>query len=98
MTMTEPSSDAPLKWDLFVTSGIPTVTPDPPPGERRRFFSPISSTLIYGRRDGVLVDTFMAVDQNDVLADWRKDSRKNLIAIYATHVQGDHWLVLEALL
>ena len=30
----------------------------------------ISSTLIYGKRDAVLVDTFMTVDQNDVLADW----------------------------
>jgi metallo-beta-lactamase superfamily protein len=64
-------SDAPLKWDLFVTSGIPTVTPNPPPGEKRRFFSPISSTLICGKRDAVLVDTFMTVDQNDVLVDWQ---------------------------
>ena len=46
ITMIESSSDAPLKWDLFLTSGIPTVTSNPPPGEKRRFFSPISSTLI----------------------------------------------------
>jgi glyoxylase-like metal-dependent hydrolase (beta-lactamase superfamily II) len=93
-----PGSDAPLKWDLFVTSGIPTVTPDPPPGERRRFFSPISSTLIYGERDAVLVDTFMTIDQNDVLADWIKGSGKNLIAIYVTHGHGDHWFGIGALL
>ncbi len=96
--MTEPSSDAPLKWDLFVTSGIPTVTPDPPPGEKRRFFSPISSTLIYGKRDAVLVDTFMTVDQNDVLADWIKGSGKNLTAIYVTHGHGDHWFGIGGLL
>src|SRR5712692_2734666 len=29
----------------------------------------VSSTLIYGKRDAVLVDTFMTVDQNDVLGD-----------------------------
>ncbi len=96
--MTEPRSDAPLKWDLFVTSGIPTVTPDPPPGEKRRFFSPISSTLIYGKRDAVLVDTFMTVDQNDVLADWIKGSGKNLTTIYVTHGHGDHWFGIGALL
>src|ERR1700730_14127257 len=82
--MTE-RSDAPLKWDLFVTSGIPTVTPNPPPGEKRRFFSPISSTLTYGKRDAVLVDTFMTVDQNDVLVDWVRGNGKNLTTIYITH-------------
>jgi hypothetical protein len=40
----------------------------------------LSSTLIYGKRDAVLVDTFMTVDQNDVLIDWVKGSGKNLAA------------------
>jgi glyoxylase-like metal-dependent hydrolase (beta-lactamase superfamily II) len=83
---------------LFVTSGIPTVTSNPPPGEKRRFFSPISSTLIYGKRDAVLVDTFLTVDQNDVLADWIKGSGKNLTTIYITHGHGDHWFGIGALL
>ena len=86
--MTELSSDVPLKWDLFVTSGIPTATSNPPPGEKRRFFSPISSTLIYGKRDAVLVDTFMTVNQNDVLVDWVKGRGKNLTTIYITHGHG----------
>ncbi len=96
--MTELSSDVPLKWDLFVTSGIPTATGNPPPGEKRRFFSPISSTLIYGKRDAVLVDTFMTVNQNDVLVDWVKCSGKNLTTIYITHGHGDHWFGIGALL
>lgn len=96
--MTDLSSRAPLKWDLFVTSGIPTVTGNPPPGEKRRFFSPISSTLIYGERDAVLVDTFMTVDQNEVLADWVKASGKNLTTVYITHGHGDHWFGIGALL
>ncbi len=98
MTMTEASRDAPLKWDLFVTTGIPTVTKNPPPGEKQRFFSPISSTLIYGKRDAVLVDTFMTVNQNDVLVDWVKGSGKNLTTIYITHGHGDHWFGIGALL
>jgi glyoxylase-like metal-dependent hydrolase (beta-lactamase superfamily II) len=96
--MTEARADAPLKWDLFVTSGIPTVTKNPPPGEKRRFFSPISSTLVYGKRDAILVDTFMTVDQNDVLVDWVKGSGKNLTTIYITHGHGDHWFGIGALL
>ena len=44
MTMTEPSAMR-LEMESFLTSGIPTVTPNPPAGEKRRFFSPISSTL-----------------------------------------------------
>ena len=31
--------------ESFLTSGIPTVTPNPPAGEKRRFLLPISSTL-----------------------------------------------------
>jgi hypothetical protein len=57
--MTEVATkDILLNWDVFVTPGIPVVTrAGVPPGSERRMFSPISSTLIYGKRDAVLVDT-----------------------------------------
>jgi glyoxylase-like metal-dependent hydrolase (beta-lactamase superfamily II) len=55
-------------------------------------------TLIYGKRDAVLVGTFLTVDQNDVLADWIKGSGKNLTTIYITHGHGDHWFGIGALL
>jgi hypothetical protein len=45
-----------LNWDVFVAPGIPTVTSDLPPGTRQGMRSPISSTLIYGKRDAVLVE------------------------------------------
>src|ERR1700719_3987 len=48
-------------------------------------WSPISSTLIYGKRDAVLVDTFITVEQAYVLVEWVKASGKNLTAIYITH-------------
>jgi hypothetical protein len=54
-----------LHWDVFVTPGIPTVTSDPPPGTKQQMWSPISSTLIYGKRDAVLVDAFITVEQAD---------------------------------
>ena len=45
-----------LHWDVFVTPGISMVTSDLPPGATQGMWSPIASTLIYGKRDAVLVD------------------------------------------
>jgi len=79
-----------LHWDVFVTPGIPTVTSDLPPGTKQQMWSPIASTLIYGKRDAILVDAFITVEQADALVDWVAASGKNLTTIYATHGHGDH--------
>jgi glyoxylase-like metal-dependent hydrolase (beta-lactamase superfamily II) len=90
--------DIPLSWDVFVTPGIPTVTSDLPPGTKQQMWSPISSTLIYGERDAVLVDAFITVEQADALVDWVEASGKNLTTIYITHGHGDHFFGIGALL
>jgi glyoxylase-like metal-dependent hydrolase (beta-lactamase superfamily II) len=54
-------------------------------------WSPIASTLILGKRDAVLVDTAITVEQNQKLAEWIAASGKNLTTIYATHGHGDHF-------
>ena len=59
-----------LKWDVFVTPGIPIVTSDMPPGVKEVYFQAMASTLIHGLRDTVLVDAFMTVKQANELADW----------------------------
>jgi glyoxylase-like metal-dependent hydrolase (beta-lactamase superfamily II) len=87
-----------LNWDVLVTPGIPIVTSDLPPGMKQRMFSPISSTLIYGKRDAVLVDTFLTVGQSNDLVNWVAASGKNLTTIYITHGHGDHWFGTGALL
>jgi glyoxylase-like metal-dependent hydrolase (beta-lactamase superfamily II) len=51
----------------------------------------MSSTLISAKRDAVLVDAFITVEQGDALADWVAASGKNLRTIYATHGHGDHF-------
>jgi glyoxylase-like metal-dependent hydrolase (beta-lactamase superfamily II) len=81
----------PLRWDVFVSDEIPVVTHDLPPGMNERRWSPISSTLISGRRDAVLVDTFITLEQNRKLVEWIAKSGKNLTTIYATHGHGDHF-------
>src|SRR6266702_8495967 len=87
-----------LAWEVFVTPGIPIVTPDRPPGVRETLFQAIASTLIYGARDAVLVDAFMTVKQADALADWVASKDRNLITIYITHGHGDHWFGVGTLL
>src|SRR5436309_5266943 len=80
-----------LQWDVLVSAQIPVVTSDLPPGTSEMKWSPISSTLISGKRDAVLVDTAITVDQNQKLVDWMAASGKNLTTIYATHGHGDHF-------
>jgi glyoxylase-like metal-dependent hydrolase (beta-lactamase superfamily II) len=89
---------AQLNWDVLVAPGIPVVTSDLPPGMKQRMFSPISSTLIYRKRDAVLVDTFLTVEQSNDLVNWVAASGKNLTTIYITHGHNDHWFGIGALL
>jgi glyoxylase-like metal-dependent hydrolase (beta-lactamase superfamily II) len=88
----------PLNWDVLVTPGIPIATSDLLPGMKQAMFQAIASTLIYGKRDAVLVDAFMTVKQADALVDWVVASGKNLTTIYITHGHGDHWFGNGALL
>jgi glyoxylase-like metal-dependent hydrolase (beta-lactamase superfamily II) len=57
-----------------------------------------SSTLIWGERDAVLVDTYLTKEHAQVQADWIAASGKNLVAIYITHGHGDHFFGLAPLL
>jgi glyoxylase-like metal-dependent hydrolase (beta-lactamase superfamily II) len=92
------TQDSALKWDVFVTPGIPTVSSDLPPGIEQRMWSPISSTLIYGQRDAVLVDAFITVEQAGALGEWVEAHGRNLTTIYSTHGHGDHFFGIGALL
>jgi glyoxylase-like metal-dependent hydrolase (beta-lactamase superfamily II) len=98
MTEVATGRDIALNWDVLVTPGIPAVTSDLAPGTKQLMWSPISSTLISGKRDAVLVDTFITVEQADILVDWVAASGKNLTTIYVTHGHGDHFFGIGALL
>lgn len=87
-----------LKWDVFVTPSIHVATTDFAPGEHERPWPPISSTLVYGVRDAVLVDSFITVEQARAQADWIAAKGKNLTTIYATHGHGDHFFGASVLL
>ena len=87
-----------LSWDVFLAPSIPAITSDLPPGEKQRPWPPISSTLISGERDVVLVDAPITVEQARSLANWIAAKGKNLTTIYATHGHGDHFFGASAVL
>src|SRR5260370_4822552 len=80
-----------LTWEVLLAPSIPAITSDLPPGEKQRPWPPISSTLISGERDAVLVDTPITVEQARALTNWVAARGKNLTTIYATHGHGDHF-------
>jgi glyoxylase-like metal-dependent hydrolase (beta-lactamase superfamily II) len=94
----ESNKAAALKWEVFVTPGIPIVTKDAPLGVRETYFQATASTLIYGIKDAVLVDAYMTTKQANALADWVASKGKNLTTIYITHGHGDHWFGVGTLL
>jgi len=87
-----------LTWDVFLAPSIPAITSDVAPGETARPWPPISSTLISGERDAVLVDTPITVEQARALVNWLVARGKNLTTIYATHGHGDHFFGTSAVL
>ncbi|MFZ6648810.1 MBL fold metallo-hydrolase [Undibacterium sp. TJN25] len=85
-----------LRYKVF-TATRPGLSRDLPPGKESLMWVANSSTLIYGERDAVLVDTFLTVEQCKGLADQIAATGKTLKAIYVTHAHGDHFFGLKVL-
>jgi glyoxylase-like metal-dependent hydrolase (beta-lactamase superfamily II) len=82
---------SPLNYKLFVTEQIPQSGRGPLPDGTTRMWSHITSTLILGSHDAVLVDPPLTEAQAADVGDWIESSGRRLRQIYITHGHGDHW-------
>lgn len=85
-----------LQYSVFTTKR-PGLNRELPSGYESLAWVPNSSTLIYGEKDAVLVDTFLTAEASQALVEWVKSSGKNLTTIYITHGHGDHFFGIELL-
>jgi glyoxylase-like metal-dependent hydrolase (beta-lactamase superfamily II) len=86
-----------LSWKV-TTVRRAGLSRDLPSGNPDLMWVANSSTLIYGERDAVLVDTFLTAGQSKMLLDWVVSRERNLTTIYVTHGHGDHFFGLAPLL
>jgi len=78
-----------LDWDVTTVKRA-GLSRDLPSGNPDLMWVANSSTLIYGERDAILVDTFLTAGQSKTLLDWVVSRERNLTTIYVTHGHGDH--------
>ena len=92
-----PTSQTALSYDVFVAPSKPCKAPPPRFGDSPAW-DPTTSTLIFGARDAVLVDSLMTVREATALADWVELHDRRLTTIYITHAHGDHYAGLPVVL
>jgi len=80
-----------LRYETLVTDGLPRASGAKLPNGDPIISSPITSILIYGNTDALLVDPPFSIGQTQQVIDWIAHSGKHLKYIYSTHGHGDHW-------
>jgi glyoxylase-like metal-dependent hydrolase (beta-lactamase superfamily II) len=84
--------------NVFTAPGKPMVGERPKSFGEPLGFDPITSTLIFGEHDAVVVDALTTVAEAQALADWVALHHRNLRTIYITHGHFDHFYGLSVLL
>jgi glyoxylase-like metal-dependent hydrolase (beta-lactamase superfamily II) len=96
--MAVPTSPNRLGVNVFTAPAKSLVGERPKPFGEPLGWDPITSTLIYGEYDAVLVDALTTVAEAEALADWVALHHRNLTTIYITHGHFDHFYGLSVLL
>lgn len=86
-----------LDYKVF-TSRRSGVNRSTPAGHDHLKWVPTTSTLIFGQKDAVLVDTQLTMAAAKELVDWVVATGKNLTTIYVSHAHGDHFYGTGAVL
>jgi glyoxylase-like metal-dependent hydrolase (beta-lactamase superfamily II) len=93
-----PVASSTLSVNVFTAPGKAMVGERPKPFGEALGFDPITSTLIFGEYDAVLVDAMGTVAEAEALADWIALHNRNLETIYITHAHFDDFYGLGTLL
>ncbi|WP_247195904.1 MBL fold metallo-hydrolase [Streptomyces sp. GESEQ-35] len=93
--MTEPAA---MSYEVLVSDGVPRKIDLRLPNGDGIVSSPISSTLISGQHDAVLVDPPLTHGQIAQVAEGLARSGKRLAFVYITHGHADHWFGTATLL
>ena len=97
-SVTPPVASSALGVNVFTAPGKAMVGERPKPFGEALGFDPMTSTLIFGEDDAVLVDAMTTVAEAEALADWVALHNRNLETIYITHAHFDHFYGLSILL
>jgi glyoxylase-like metal-dependent hydrolase (beta-lactamase superfamily II) len=87
-----------LSYEVLVSDGVPRKIDLRLPNGDEILSSPISSTLIYGEHDAVLVDPPLTHAHIAQVAEGLARSGKRLTSVYITHGHPDHWFGTGTLL
>jgi len=87
-----------LEYDVLVTPGAERAGGKVLPTGEPIVSSPVSTVLVYGDEDAVLVDPPFLNSQIAQVRDWVAASGKRVRYVFATHGHGDHWFGTAALL
>jgi glyoxylase-like metal-dependent hydrolase (beta-lactamase superfamily II) len=98
MRVTAPVASNALGVNVFTAPGKTMVGERPRPFGEALGFDPMTSTLIFGEYDAVLVDAMTTVAEAEALANWVALHNRNLETIYITHAHFDHFFGLSVLL
>ena len=96
--MSAANSSSTLGVNVFNAPGKVMVGERPKPFGEPLGFDPMTSTLIFGEYDAVLVDAMTTVAEAEALANWIALHNRNLETIYITHAHFDHFYGLSILL
>jgi glyoxylase-like metal-dependent hydrolase (beta-lactamase superfamily II) len=92
------ATQIPLGFNIFTAPGKAVVGERPKPFGPPLGWDPMTSTLIYGDYDAVLIDALTTVSEANALAEWIRLHHRNLTTIYITHGHPDHFYGLSVLL
>ena len=67
-------------------------------GSKDRTFSPVTSTLLYGATDAVLVDAQFIREDVEALCQMIEEKGRRLTTIYITHAHADHYFGIDLIL